>query len=477
MSSPEFKNNEKRVDNPNASGDLIRIGEKLVRMAKSLFGGTIMLTLHRAQARGGVSVASFLTTAALALLVGAGSAAADTTIKWLHLELDPANVELWTKISRAYEAEHPGVKIEMQFLENEAFKAKLPTLLQSDDAPDFFYSWGGGVLKQQQETGTLRDLTPAMEANDGAWMKKYNPAAIKGLTFDGKISAVPYELGTVSFFYNKTLFAKAGVDGDAIKSWSDFLATVKKIKDAGIVPIAGGGGEKWPLHFYWSYLVMRDGGKAVFDAAKNGEGEGFLDPSVIKAGDQLAEFGKLEPFQPGYLGASWPQALGTFADGKAAMILGFQNTENDQATNAGDGKGLAGGNIGRFAFPAVEGGAGLVTDTLGGLNGWAVTKKAPPETLDFLAYLTNAQNERELAKGRMIIPVAVGAEDGVTDPLIRQAADQLANSTWHQNFFDQDLGPSVGRVVNDVSVEIISGQMTSQDGAQMIQDAFDQDQL
>ena len=43
----------------------------------------------------------------------------------------------------------------MQFLENEAFKAKLPTLLQSNDAPDFFYSWGGGVLKQQSETGTL----------------------------------------------------------------------------------------------------------------------------------------------------------------------------------------------------------------------------------------------------------------------------------------------------------------------------------
>lgn len=55
-----------------------------------------------------------------------------------------------------------------------------------------------------------------------------------------------------------------------IKNWADFLGTVKKIKAAGIVPIAGGGGEKWPIHFYWSYLVMREGGQKVFEAAKTG---------------------------------------------------------------------------------------------------------------------------------------------------------------------------------------------------------------
>jgi raffinose/stachyose/melibiose transport system substrate-binding protein len=436
-----------------------------------------MFQIIRAQALRGKRIAAISAATGLAMLLGAGAAMADTTIKWLHLELDPNYVAIWRKIADQYEASHPGVKVEMQFLANEAFKAKLPTLLQSSDAPDFFYTWGGGVLKQQQETGTLMDLTSAMNAKDGAWVKTYNPAAVKGLTFDSKISAVPFKLGTVSFFYNKALFAKAGVDASAIKSWDDYLAAVKKIKAAGIVPIAGGGGEKWPIHFYWSYLVMREGGQKVFDAAKNGQGDGFNDPAILKAGDDLAALGKLDPFQPGYLGTTWPQALGVFGDGKAAMILGFENTEPNQKTNAGDGKGLASDNIGRFAFPAVTGGAGLATDTLGGLNGWAVTKKAPPETLDFLAYLTNADNERLMAKSGMIIPVTPAAEDGVTNPLMHASAEQLTKSTWHQNFFDQDLGPSVGRVVNDVSVAIVSGQMSSKDGAQQIQSAFEQDQL
>ncbi|MGY3611694.1 carbohydrate ABC transporter substrate-binding protein, partial [Bradyrhizobium sp. Lot11] len=89
------------------------------------------------------------------------------------------------------------------------------------------------------------------------------------------------------------------------------------------------------------------------------------------------------------------------------------------------------------------------------------------------AFLTNADNERSMAKAGMLLPVAVGADDGVVNPLLAESAKQLAGSTWHQNFFDQDLGAAVGRVVNDVSVEIVSGQMNSKDGAQMIQDAFE----
>ena len=55
--------------------------------------------------------------------------------------------ELTETYKKAFEAKNPGVKIEMQFLENEAYKAKAPTLLQSKDRPHIIYSWAGGVLK------------------------------------------------------------------------------------------------------------------------------------------------------------------------------------------------------------------------------------------------------------------------------------------------------------------------------------------
>ena len=55
---------------------------------------------------------------------------------------------------------------------------------------------------------------------------------------------------------------------------------------------------------------------------------------------------------------------------------------------AADKKGVA--NLGMFNFPAVEGGAGDVTDVMGGGNGFAIGKNAPPEAIDFVKYLTAA---------------------------------------------------------------------------------------
>jgi raffinose/stachyose/melibiose transport system substrate-binding protein len=415
--------------------------------------------------------AALAATASVALLAASGTAMAESVIHWLHLEAVPETVDVWRGIADEYEAANPGVTIEMQFIENQAFKAKLPTLLQSDEAPSFFYSWSGGVLKAQSETGALRDVTEVLNA-DPEWQKEIMPSSIEGMIFDDKIWAVPYKTGNVSFFYNKDLMSEADVDPTAIKTWDEFLAAAQKLKDAGITPLAAGGADNWPIHFYWSYLAMREAGREGFAAAKAQEGEGFMDPPFIRAGAKLAELGAMEPFQPGYLAAKWNDALGAFADGKTAMILGFENNNLSQANAATDNQGLPDEKMGRFDFPVIEGAPGLHTDYLGRLNGWAVTKDAPPETEDFLMYLSSPDVQRVLAEKTLILPVAKSASDGVTNGLVKESADALADETWHQNFLDQDLGPSVGAVVNDMSIEIVTGQMSPEDATQQIQDAY-----
>src|SRR5215510_8812955 len=103
--------------------------------------------------------------AVAAWLLVQGAALADTTVKWLHIEVNPAQVKVWEEVARSYEASHPGVKIEMQFLENEAYKAKLPTILQSKDRPHIIYSWAGGVLKTQIDAGVLEDITDSVKSD------------------------------------------------------------------------------------------------------------------------------------------------------------------------------------------------------------------------------------------------------------------------------------------------------------------------
>jgi raffinose/stachyose/melibiose transport system substrate-binding protein len=396
---------------------------------------------------------------------------ADTSITVLHVSENPGQKALWDKIANDYNASHKGVKVEFKYLENEAFKAKLPTMLQSDDSrPALFYSWGGGVMDAQAKAGFLKDITADVASVDATLA----PTAVEAFNVDGKAVGVPFEMGEVTFYYNKRLFEKAGVKAEDIKTWDDFLSAVKKIKAAGITPIVVGAGEKWPMHFYYSYLVMRIGGEHALADAKAGKDGGFKNATFVEAGKRLRELAALEPFQPGYLQTKHAQSAGLFGDGKAAMDLMGQWLLGMQAPNSASGTGLPPEDIGILSFPVVPGGKGKATDTLGGINGWLVTKSAPPEAVDFLKFFSQANYAKEAAATGSYIPVVKGAEASFVDPMFKRLAADLAVTTYHQNYFDQDLGPSVGRVINDMSVSVAAGETAPEAAAAAIQEAADQ---
>jgi raffinose/stachyose/melibiose transport system substrate-binding protein len=408
--------------------------------------------------------------AAAVLLLTASAASAQTTIRWLHLEVNPNQVKIWEDVARDFEAKNPGVRVETQFLENEAYKAKLPSMLQSKDRPQIIYSWAGGVLKSQIEAGVLEDIAAPL----GDTKNNLSPAAVNAFTLDGKIYGIPFAQSQVGFFYNKELMAKAGVDGAAIKTWDDLLDAVKKLKTAGITPLMVGGADKWPIHFYWTYLAVRIGGKPAFEAALRGEDGGFAGETFVKSGQLFKQLVDLQPFQNGFLGFKNPQALGAFGDGKAAMTLAISSAYHQQRALAADKKGISDDNLGWLDFPTVAGGKGDPSDTLGGINGWLVTKGAPKETVTFLKYFVSQDVQKKLAAGNFLIPVYKGADEGLASPLMRIVAQNLAKSKYHQNYYDQSLGPSVGRVVNDVTAEIAGGSMTPEAAAKAIQEAYKQ---
>ena len=415
----------------------------------------------------------FAQLAFLAACVAALSAPAyaETHVTVLHVSDNAAQKAIWDQIANDYNAEHKGVKVEFKYLENEAFKAKLPTMLQADESrPDLFYSWGGGVMQAQDKAGFLKDVTKDV----ASWESELSATAVDAFKVDGKVVGVPFEVGEVAFYYNKKLFEKAGVKAEEIKSWDDFLGAVKKLKAAGITPLVVGAGEKWPMHFYYSYLVMRIGGEHALADAKAGKDGGFKNPTFVEAGKRLQELAALEPFQPGYLSTKHAESSGMFGDGKAAMDLMGQWLLSMQGPNSTSGKGLAEEDIGILSFPVVPGGKGKATDTLGGVNGWLVSKSAPPEAIDFLKFFSQQKYAKETAEKAAYIPVVKGSESAFTDPLFKRLADDLSQTTYHQNFFDQDLGPSVGRVVNDISVAVAAGQMTPEAAAAAIQEAADQ---
>lgn len=118
-----------------------------------------------------------LTACALALsaLVGAAAVAAPTKIEFWHIGTAATDKAFYQGVVDAYTKAHPDVTINLTILENEAFKSKLTTVMQSGTPPDVFHSWGLGVLAEYAKAGLLKDITKDVKGT--AWGNSMAPGA------------------------------------------------------------------------------------------------------------------------------------------------------------------------------------------------------------------------------------------------------------------------------------------------------------
>ena len=404
--------------------------------------------------------------------VAAHAVAAQTEVKVLRVQPGDEEEAFYGEVEQRYEAEHPEVDVVFEYIANEAYKQKLPTLLQSDARPDIFYSWGGETLVEQAEAGFLQ---PIGDMISDETLQTFPEAALNAYTVDGNLYGLPLYATEVVFWVNTDLTEQAGVDHTQIETWEDFKGAVQQLKDAGVTPIIAGGQDKWPLHFYWSYLALREGGPDVVTAAMAGEGDGFEEEAFVEAGREFQELTEMEPFQPGFMGTTYETASGMFADGEGAFHLMGDWDYLPMRARSQTGEGLSDEQLAIMPFPVVqdpvtEGGAGA---TLGGMNGWAVTTDATEEAVDFLTFLLNRQHQEEIAERGIFIPIVKDAEQALDNPFFQQVAQDIAQSDYHQIFLDQFLGASVGATVNVVSADLAQGAITPEEAASQVQEAWD----
>jgi raffinose/stachyose/melibiose transport system substrate-binding protein len=388
------------------------------------------------------------------------------TIDWWHIQNTDPMKTIWKQAADSYMASHPNVKIKITVLENEAFKAKLTTNMQAGNPPDIFQSWGGGTLKEQADAGLIKDITGPSES----WIGTLNEAAVKLYQQDSKQYGVPFNLGMVGVWYNKALFKKAGIDSPPA-TWSEFLDDVKKLKAAGITPIAVGEKDKWPGMFWWANLSLRVAGSDAMTQA--GEDGSFDSEGFVKAGEELKKLIDMEPFQKSFLAAPWPGAngeAGTMAKRDAAMDLMGQWAPNEFAANTTDKKGL-GDDLGWFPFPQVEGGAGEEGEQFGGGDGFAIGKDAPKEAVDFVKYLSSREIAMKTGASGATLPVTEGTESSVKDPNMKAVLDARGEATFVQLYLDQAYAPAVGGAINDAVQELFAGKASPQEVSEKIADA------
>ncbi|HEV8402239.1 MAG TPA: extracellular solute-binding protein [Candidatus Limnocylindrales bacterium] len=394
----------------------------------------------------------------------AAPSAAAVTINWYHIQNNDPGKSLWQKLADDYTAAHPNVKVNITVLENEAFKTKLTTLLQAGTPPDLFQSWGGGGLREQQTAGLVKDIT----SDVSSWASEINPGAMGMYQVDGKQYGIPFDLGMVGFWYNKSQFATAGITS-APATWDDLLADIGKLKTAGVTPVALAGKDTWTGAFYWAFLAVRECGKAGMDkAVTTGD---WSDPCFVKAGADFKKLIDLKPFQQGFLAAPWDGAgsgAAAMAKGDGAIQLMGQWLPGTVTANSTDKKGM-GDNLGWFPFPAVTGSPGDPNDGLGGGNGFAVGKNAPAETIDFLHFLVSKDAANQWgASNSGILPTTVGSEASVTDPTLTAVLAARAKANFVQLYLDQATTPALGGSINDAVATLYAGSGTPESVAAAI---------
>jgi raffinose/stachyose/melibiose transport system substrate-binding protein len=389
------------------------------------------------------------------------------TIEWWHIHNSGPMLALWEELAGEFMDANPNVTINISVYENEAFKAALQAAMQAGDVPDLFQSWGGGGLREQVEAGLVRDITDL----SAGFIDTLNPGAAGLYQVDGTQYAIPFNLGIVGFWYNTEMFEAAGIEAPPA-TWEEFLEDVQTLKDSGVIPIAVGAGDKWPAHFYYTYLMARIGGEAAMNQAA--ATLDFNVPEFVEAGEELKRLIDMEPFQPGFLSTPWDGAdgeAGWIGSEQAAISLMGQWGAGAYRTNSPTGPEGDRPPVAWFPFPAVEGGSGAGTDAVGGGDGIAVGKDAPDEAVQFLEYISSLEVANRIGATGVVLPVTIGAEDSVEDPNLRLVLAGRSEATFVQLYLDQFFSPELGAAINDAVQTLFAGTATPEEVAAAITDA------
>lgn len=386
---------------------------------------------------------------------GSGDGGGDVTLSFWQNSTTGEGVAYWEQTIEEFEAANPGIKVEMQSVQNEDMDGKLQTALNAGDGPDVFMARGGGKLADVVAAGQAMDITDLI--SDEA-TTALGEGVLSAFTIDGKLYGMPTAVLPGGIYYSKDLFEQAGITGTP-ETLEDLEDAVTKLKDAGIQPIALGAKDAWPAaHWYYFFALRACSPEAMADAA---ESRAFDDPCWEKAGEDLAGFAATEPFNEGFLTTTAQQGAGSsaglLANHQAAMELMGAWNPGVIADLTPDQEPLA--DLGWFPFPAVDGGEGDSSAMMGGVDGYSCNAEAPAEECAaFLNFIAQKQQQENYANAFHTLPASQEAQGVVEEPALLDVLAAYNDAAYVSVWLDTLYGQNIGNALNVAVVDMLAGQ-------------------
>lgn len=346
-------------------------------------------------------VACLLTLAMLATFATAFAQSGDgvVTLTFESLAWIKAEQDATAEVIAAWNAEHPNIQVQLVQGSWGDINAELLTGFETGDVPDMFHYWMPPIMTWK-ENGWLADLTPMLDdelygdVGEDVWN------ALR--SSDGKIVALPYQNECDVIFYNKDLFAKAGVTAPTVDDpWTldELIENCKKMTDPANdvygLQIKG----LWDYGSrYFNDIWATKIGESPLQKNDQGEYEIHFSDKYLALAEKMRNMMLVDKIVPPYAGSDNDVDTSRFLSGKLAVYAGIGCWQRSQFFEDG-------------AFDSVNWGMlpAVIIDNAenyGAIQTISVTEASEhkEECMDFLRYFWSTENQIKICGAAYIFP-------------------------------------------------------------------------
>ncbi|WP_406008240.1 extracellular solute-binding protein [Streptomyces sp. NBC_00637] len=296
----------------------------------------------------------------------------------------------WDKLVEAYEKDHPGVTVDVSVYSWNDVDAKVKAMVDAGKAPDMAQIGAYADYAAADQLYKVSDvLSIPVEADFVSQLA--DAGEVRGLQY-----GMPFASSTRLLFYNKTLFAEAGLTPPT--TWAELAEDAKALKDKGVkYPYALPLGPEEAQAETLQWLLSGGGGYTQtasaysIDSTENVETFDWLK-------DDLVGKGLTGPVAPDKLNRA--AAFAAFAAGDVGMLNGHPSL-----MKAAAGKGV---KFGMVPMPGVAG----PTKVSMGVADWMTAFKQnghAEQVGDFLDYVYSEKNVLDFSREYDLLPVTSSA--------------------------------------------------------------------
>ncbi len=299
---------------------------------------------------------------------------------------------VFLSLVKEFEKQHPGIKIEAVNIPFDGLEPKILTALATNTAPDI-----GRVDVAFLPKLAIRGALHALDTLGIERIKpQLRPVALRSCLIDGKTYGVPDQVNGLCLFYNKQLFAEAGLDPDRPPAtWDEFVEYGKRLtsKEKGIFGFGMKNSLWWTLPFIYSFggdILTPDGSECALSSDEAIAGFQFKVDLYMKYGIE---------------GGAW-------RSGGIRDDMGFQSRVYAMIFNGPWAvKGLERSGI-DFGVGLIPSGPKGYATNVGGNNLVVFsTSRYPREACEFLIFIASKESQVKWANTLGQVPVNMLADD------------------------------------------------------------------